>query len=563
MTVQVQPVNDPPVAVADSYTFIEGSTDNFLDVLSNDNDGVDENESLSISNIGTPSQGGTARINGGSNAILYTPRAGFTGTETISYTLRDNNGGTSTTTATITVNPLVPPPTAVNDLYTVSEDAAAADFDVLANDLPSQSGETLTVVSGSGNQGGIVSASSNGTRLRYTPKANFAGTELVTYTLRGSRGGQTTGTVTFTVTDVNDAPDAVNDSFTVLSQPNQSVLVLTNDGNVDLGETLTITSVTQPASGQGTVSISNNQVLYSAPNTNFEGTVSFTYTIGDGRNLFDTATVTLIVRNFVPRSIGGDLVLMDSFNSLPPEVHGFNLSFTGSALTGETINRSLPISVDGSFMAEGLPPGTYTVAVPDLPFIGNDGGSTRIVSNINDGSTDAVRLAIGTIQSRYIDVRDFLGTAIGRGVSAALVNGQSQQWLNTSGDWRNFKNINLSLDSTGDSINVRATDPSNRVVTGRLSTSDADIVSIRATEGNAKLYRLLADPDEIELTPASTGSGEGEGSNAVDAAMSQVASQLTVNSPATNLIATNSNVNTNAVDSVFAQDIEELTRRRR
>jgi large repetitive protein len=563
VTVQVQPVNDPPVAVADTYTFVEGSNDNFLDVLLNDNDGVDDSESLSISNVGSPSQGGTARINGGSNAILYTPRAGFTGTETVNYTLRDNNGGTATTTVTITVNPRVPPPTAVNDSFVVIEDAVAADFDVLANDTPSQTGEILTVSGGTGNQGGVVASSTNGTRLRYTPRANFSGTELVTYTLRGSRGGQTTGTVTFTVTGVNDAPDAVNDSFNVLSQPNQLVNVLGNDINVDTGEAFTITALTQPASGQGMVSISNNQISYSAPSTSFEGTVSFTYTIGDGSNLSDTATVTLTVRNFVPRSIGGEFFLAEVDSAVSPDIHSFRLNFTGPALTGEMINRVLTVSDDGTFMAESLPPGTYTVAVPDLPFIANDGGSTQIVSNVSDGNTNALRLSIGTIQSRYIDVRDFLGSVIGRGVTAAIANGQSQQWLLTNGDWKSYSNINLSLNSAGTSLAIRATDSNNQVVTGTVSATDAELVSLRANEGSSQLLRLIADPSDLTLTPATTSGGEGEGFSAVDAAMSQISPQLSVNSPATDAIASNSSVNTNAVDSVFAQDIEDLTRRRR
>ncbi len=371
VTVQVQPVNDPPVAVSDVYTFIEGSTDNFLDVLVNDNDGVDSNETLTISGVGTPSQGGSARVNGASNAILYTPRAGFTGTETLTYTLRDNNGGTAQGSVTITVNPLVPPPTAVSDSFNVTEDAAAADFDVLANDQPSQSGETLTVTRGTGNQGGTVTTSNNNTRLRYTPRANFAGTEIVTYTLVGSRGGQTTGTATFTVAAQNDAPDAVNDSLTVLSQPNQRVELLVNDINVDSGETLTIVSVTQPAAGQGTVTLSNNQVFYSAPNVNFTGTVTFSYTLGDGSGLTDTANVTLTVRNFVPRAIGGTLSNALAPNS-PAPLSGVSVNLSGTSDLGENFSRVLRVADAGTFMAENLAPGTYSVSVPELPFtIGN------------------------------------------------------------------------------------------------------------------------------------------------------------------------------------------------
>ena len=50
---------------------------------------------------------------------------------------------------------------------------------------------------------------------RYTPDANFFGTDTFTYTISDGNGGTDTATVTVTVTEVNDAPIAVNDSGTV------------------------------------------------------------------------------------------------------------------------------------------------------------------------------------------------------------------------------------------------------------------------------------------------------------------------------------------------------------
>ncbi len=135
-----------------------------MDVLTNDSDGVDSGETLTVSSVGTTSAGGTVTINSSNNGILYTPKAGFTGTETFSYTVRDNNGLTATTTVTVTVNPLVPPPTAVADLFNVQEDATSAEFNVLQNDTPSQTGETLTVTAATSDKGGTVSVNSAKTR---------------------------------------------------------------------------------------------------------------------------------------------------------------------------------------------------------------------------------------------------------------------------------------------------------------------------------------------------------------------------------------------------------------
>jgi cyclophilin family peptidyl-prolyl cis-trans isomerase len=518
VTVQVQPVNDPPVANGDSYTVIEGSNDNFFDVLINDNDGVDSGESLSISGLGTPSAGGSARVNGGSNAILYSPRSGFTGTETLTYTLRDNNGGTATATVSITVNPLVPPPTAVNDAFTLLEDAVAADFDVLANDLPSQPGETLTVISGSSANGGTVSASSNNTRLRYTPRSNFHGTDVVTYRLVGSNGGQTNGTVTFNVTAVNDPPVANDDVVTVLSQPNQLIQVLGNDTTVDTGETLIIVSITQPPSGQGSLELVGNTIRYTAPSVDFTGSFAFSYTLGDGSGLTDPATVNVTVRNFVPRSIGGNLVTSGGAGG--SAVTGISLQYRGTSETGETIQRTAPVSNRGAFSISDLPPGNYSVTVPDLPFVAGGAGNVQIVSRPDDGDTSGLQLAVGTIDARYVDVRDFLGKTIGRGITAAVANGQSQQWLSGKGAWRNYRSLNLSMNAAGNSLQIQAVNDNNQTFQASVPMTDTNLVSVRATEGNTRLIRLLAHPEELNLAPvanalATQAEAEGEAGETV------------------------------------------------
>ncbi|MDV7214309.1 Ig-like domain-containing protein, partial [Azotobacter beijerinckii] len=71
------------------------------------------------------------------------------------------------------------------------------------------------------------------------------------------------GTLTITVGPVNDAPDAVNDSFTVAEDSGATVLnLLANDSFApDTGETLTVTAVTQPAVG-GSVTLAGGVVSF-------------------------------------------------------------------------------------------------------------------------------------------------------------------------------------------------------------------------------------------------------------------------------------------------------------
>jgi hypothetical protein len=88
-------------------------------------------------------------------------------------------------------------------------------------------------------------------------------------------------------------PDAVDDAVTVAEDSgSNSVNVLANDTDAN-GDPLTIVSTT--AASNGTVAISAGSVAY-APNADFFGTDSFTYTISDGTQT-DTATVTVTVTN--------------------------------------------------------------------------------------------------------------------------------------------------------------------------------------------------------------------------------------------------------------------------
>src|SRR5690606_28474634 len=118
-----------------------------------------------------------------------------------------------------------------------------------------------------------------------------------TYTISDGNGGTDTATVTVTVTAANDAPKAGGATRTEAEDSGATTIdVLANDTTEpDVGETLTISSVTQGSNG-GTIAIIENGTRISyTPAPNFNGTETFTYTISDGNGGTDTATVTVTV----------------------------------------------------------------------------------------------------------------------------------------------------------------------------------------------------------------------------------------------------------------------------
>jgi uncharacterized protein (TIGR03382 family) len=288
VTVDVTPVNDPPTANDDSYTVAENSGATVLNVRINDTFAPDVGETLTVTAVGQPANG-TATLNGG--VVSFTPAAGFSGVTSFTYTLSDGNGGTDTATVTVNVSGSNNPPVARDDSFTVDEDSAATVLDVLANDT-TDAGETLTITNVTQPAGGTVTFTVSD--VSFTPSPNFHGTTTFTYTVSDGNNGTSSATVTVVVTPVNDAPTANDDNYTVIEDSGGTVLnVLANDTAApDTGETLTVTGVTQPASG--TVTLVGGVVRFT-PAANFNGPVTFEYTITDTGGLTDTATVTVVV----------------------------------------------------------------------------------------------------------------------------------------------------------------------------------------------------------------------------------------------------------------------------
>ena len=281
VTVTVTPVNDAPVARNDVAATNE-DTPVVISPLVNDSD-IDGNP-LTISSANAPN--GTVVINA-NGTISYTPNANFNGTDVITYTISDGQGGFATATITVTVAPVNDAPVATPDAATTNEETPVT-VNVLGNDRDVE-GDPLTVTAASA-PNGTVTINPDGT-LRYVPNPNFFGTDTITYTISDGRGGFATSTVTMTVINTNDVPIAVNDVATTLEDTPVSLNVLANDSDPD-GNPLTVVRATAP---NGTVVIGRDGLITYTPNANFNGTDVITYTITDGTGALVTATVTVTV----------------------------------------------------------------------------------------------------------------------------------------------------------------------------------------------------------------------------------------------------------------------------
>jgi VCBS repeat-containing protein len=308
-------VDDAPVAVDDAATVAEDAGATAVAVLTNDTD-VDAGPK-SISSVTQPSNG-TVVITGGGTGLTYAPNANYcnsvTGTpDTFTYTL---SPGSTTATVSMTVTCVDDPPVAVDDAATVTEDDAAAAVPVLTNDTDVDGGPTGIASVTQPTHGTVVVTgvvAGVGTGLTYAPNANYCNSvtgtpDTFTYTLSP---GTSTATVSMTVTCVNDAPTAVNDTGTTNEDTVLTVAapgVLANDSDPDQGDTKTVVALNGAApltgtSTKGAVVVINPNGSYSYdPGAIFQGlqtgesdTDSFTYTMSDTAGSASTATVNVSI----------------------------------------------------------------------------------------------------------------------------------------------------------------------------------------------------------------------------------------------------------------------------
>ncbi|MEA3048564.1 MAG: hypothetical protein QOG84_400 [Sphingomonadales bacterium] len=198
-------------------------------------------------------------------------------------------------------------PIAFDDSASTNEDVGTyvSSTSVLANDFDWEH-DSLSATPGTFNGAyGTLVMHTNGT-YTYTPYAStqsLAQGQVVqdSFTYTVSDGSLSdTGTLTISITGLNDAPVAHADTASGTENQVLTINVLANDTDVDNGAVLTLLSAAAP-SGKGTASVVGNQVQFD-PGTAFDHlaagateTVVLSYTITDEHGATSSSTVTVTV----------------------------------------------------------------------------------------------------------------------------------------------------------------------------------------------------------------------------------------------------------------------------
>ena len=171
------PVEDgKPIAVNDTATTFEDTELSLSNLLNNDT--VVDNARISSFDT-TTSNGGT--VSDERTFYLYTPKVGFVGDDTFTYTLCDDDDTPNCSTAVVTItvtdegNPF-----AVDDAFNVLQNITRQITTVLENDNTID-GAILTSIDNTSTSGTVVLNTDK--TITYTPQTDFTGSDSFTYTI--------------------------------------------------------------------------------------------------------------------------------------------------------------------------------------------------------------------------------------------------------------------------------------------------------------------------------------------------------------------------------------------
>ncbi len=312
ITVNVIPVNDPPVANNDNSSTNEDTPVTF-NITNNDTDvdGTINTNSVDLDPVSVGQQTnlttaqGSWNVNASGN-VTFTPVLNFNGNASITYTVNDNSGATSNV-ATITVNviPVNDPPVANNDNSSTNEDTPVT-FNITNNDTdvdgtintnsvdldPVTVGQQTNLTTAQGSWD--VNASGN---VTFTPLSNYNGIATINYTVNDNSGAiSNVASITVTVTPVNDPP--VVPDTTVTTPEDTPITICIPVTDVD-----GISIVPSPCGGpsNGTINgwtVQGNTVCVTyTPSPDYNGTDNLCVIVCDGGtpNLCDTSNITITV----------------------------------------------------------------------------------------------------------------------------------------------------------------------------------------------------------------------------------------------------------------------------
>ncbi|ATH07825.1 hypothetical protein BIY24_07640 [Halobacteriovorax marinus] len=377
--------NSPTAAANSSHSTNEDNLLNFNVTAGSDID----SDPITYSIVSAPSNGVLANClqNDTDLNCDYTPSSNYYGSDSFTYRVNDGSSNSTTTTVTLTINSVNDAPViGSNESFNTNEDTAvnftfnaATDVDIPAQTL---SYKVITPPSNGVLSGCIDTTNWIADRdCAYTPNANFNGSDSFTYRAYDSETNSVSdATVTLNIAAINDAPVLASGQVETVNEDTTLNFTLNAATDIDL-DTLSYSVVSTTTSGVLSCGGAEGRTCTYNPNTNFNGSDSFTYKANDSTADSNTVSVNITIN---PINDAPTLTATQTVSTQEDNVLNFSLN-AGSDVDGDTLNYiiiSNPVAgtlncVEGTSRAC-----TYT---PD----NNDNGTETFTYKVNDGNADS------------------------------------------------------------------------------------------------------------------------------------------------------------------------------
>jgi hypothetical protein len=274
ITIIIDPVNDAPVAMADSVQTPEETS---LEIILRASD-IDS-ETLNFIVIDRPTRG---TLEGDAPYLTYIPDVAFNGFDSLRFKVSDGEDS-DTASILIEVTGVNDPPQAYSQAIETKEDTSKS---ILLSGYDEDEDELIFTVLDSTLHGVLAGTSP---ALTYTPDPDYAGQDSLRFVVSDSFASDT-GLVNIEVLAVNDAPQALV-AFYELPEDSSLIFILTaRDVDNDTGD-LTFTVLDSTLNG---ILIGSLPELLYKPYENYTGSDSLHFIVDDGE-YSDTSVINFSI----------------------------------------------------------------------------------------------------------------------------------------------------------------------------------------------------------------------------------------------------------------------------
>ena len=288
-------------------------------------------------------------------------------------------------------------PLAVEDAFTTPEETLLNGVYVLDNDQDLCDTPLTLLLVKSPSHAQTFNFDVNDGGIEYEPVLNFFGNDTISYSITDA-DGQTTQTVAvITVTNVNDVPVAVDTALTFNEDQIVTFSPLENDQDIDISG-LSLVSITSVLNANVTID-ANGTDLHFIPDHDFNGVVTFDYTMEDGEGDQATASITITLNpvNDNPGAVNDNVTTDEDVLSVAfdPLLNDYDADNTGISIV------SVSSPANGTITSQG--DGTYKY-MPDLNFNGTDSASYMIQDGEGDQTSGKIYFTVNPINDPPVAV---------------------------------------------------------------------------------------------------------------------------------------------------------------